>query len=246
MPSAQACWIARPGRAELRTERLPEPGPDQALVHARYGGVSRGTEALVFQGRVPPSQYAVMRAPFQAGEFPGPVKYGYSNVGVVFQGPPELLGREVFCLYPHQTAYVVPISALVPLPPAVPPERAILAANMETALNALWDAAVRPGDRVAVIGAGVVGCLCARLLARMPGCEVELVDVDPERAAIAQALGVGFALPEAMTPEADVVFHASGHPQGLVDALRRVGFEGTVLELSWYGDTLVTLPLGEA
>src|SRR5581483_4889904 len=191
--TARAFWLRAPGEGEIRAETLAAPGPDDVVVRTLYSGVSRGTEALVFAGRVPQSQREVMRAPFQAGEFPAPVKYGYLNVGQVEHGPAELLGRVVFCLYPHQTRYVVPASAVTPLPDALPPGRAVLAGTVETAVNALWDAAPLVGDRIAVVGAGMVGCSVARLLARFPGVEVQLVDVNPDRAAVARALGVGFA-----------------------------------------------------
>lgn len=242
---ARALWILKPGQARIGTETLPEPGPGEVRVRARFGAVSRGTEALVFQGKVPPSQHQAMRAPFQAGVFPGPVKYGYINVGRVEAGPEPLLGREVFCLYPHQTAYVVPAAAVTPLPDGLPPERAVLAANMETALNVVWDAAPQPGDRIAVVGAGVVGCLVARLAGRIPGCTVTLVDTDPGRQAVATALGVGFALPQDASGDQDLVIHASGSPKGAATALGLAGIEATVVEASWYGDTPVLLPLGE-
>src|SRR5688500_19193779 len=166
--TASAFWVAEPGRGEIRPARLPDPGPDEVLVRTLRSGVSRGTETLVFSGRVPPSQYATMRAPFQEGDFPGPVKYGYLSVGAVERGPRELRGRTVFCLYPHQTAYVVPAGAVTVVPDDVPPARAVLAGTVETAVNALWDAAPLVGDRIAVVGAGMVGCCVARLLARVP------------------------------------------------------------------------------
>jgi len=201
---------------------------------------------LVFRGEVPPSEYQAMRAPFQVGDFPGPVKYGYSSVGVVETGPEDLLGRLVFCLYPHQTRYRVPARALHLLPEGVPPGRAVLAANLETAVNGLWDAAPRVGDRIAVIGGGTLGCLVAWLAGRIPGCQVELIDTNPRRASIAKALGVTFAAPESATPEADRVIHASGAPAGLALGLALAGFEAMVLELSWYGTRQVALPLGES
>ena len=166
---AHAFWLRGPGRAEIRQVALPEPGSGDVVVRTLRSGISRGTEALVFRGAVPPSQYAAMRAPFQEGDFPGPVKYGYLNVGAVEEGPPELRGRTVFCLYPHQTAYVVPAGAVTVVPDDVPPARAVLAGTVETAVNALWDAAPLIGDRVAVVGAGMVGCCVARLLTRFPG-----------------------------------------------------------------------------
>ena len=192
---ARAFWLRAPGVGEIRPAAVPEPGPDDVLVRTLRSGISRGTETLVFRGGVPPDQHAAMRAPFQEGDFPGPVKYGYLNVGAVEQGPPELRGRTVFCLYPHQTAYVVPAGAVTVVPEGVPPARAVLAGTVETAVNALWDAAPLLGDRVAVVGAGMVGCCVARLLRRFPGVQVTLVDVDPGRAAVADALGVDFALP---------------------------------------------------
>lgn len=241
-----ALWVEAPGRAAIRAGHLRAPQADEVCVRTLHSGVSRGTELRVYRGEVPPSEYTRMRAPFQEGDFPGPLKYGYANVGVVEAGPPELLDRPVFCLHPHQTRYVVPASAVHPLPEGVPPARAVLAANLETAVNALWDAAPRVGDRIAVVGGGVLGLLVAWLAARIPACTVELVDVEPERAPVAQQLGLRFALPEAAQREADLVVHASGHPAGLSTALALAGFEATVLELSWYGSQSVTVPLGEA
>jgi len=242
----RAFWILEPGRGELRDEPLGAPGPDEVLVHTRFSAVSRGTESLVFNGRVPSSEYLRMRCPFQVGEFPGPLKYGYANVGVVQVGPAELVNRPVFCLYPHQAAYVVPARAVVPLPEEVPAERAVLAANLETAVNALWDAAPRLGDRVTVIGAGVLGCLCAYLLARHVGVEVELVDVNAERADIAQRFGVAFAVPAAAAAERDLVLHASASEAGLRRALELAAPGATVLELSWFGDVEPRVALGGA
>jgi threonine dehydrogenase-like Zn-dependent dehydrogenase len=241
-----AFWIEAPGRGELRREMIPAPQAGEASVRTLYSGVSRGTESIVFGGHVPPGEYARMRAPFQSGQFPGPVKYGYINVGQVVKGPPELLNRTVFCLHPHQQQFVVPCDALYAVPASVPAARAILAANLETALNGLWDSGAGPGDRLAVIGAGSVGCLVAWLAARIPGCEVELIDVNPRRAAVAAALGVNFALPGAATSNADIVLHSSGSGEGLALALRLAGFEATVVELSWYGDRPVNVALGEA
>ncbi|MBS0452217.1 MAG: zinc-binding alcohol dehydrogenase [Proteobacteria bacterium] len=241
-----ACWIEAPGRAALRPVQLAPPGEGEVLVRTLHSGVSRGTELLVFTGRVPPSEYQRMRAPFQQGAFPAPVKYGYASVGLVEQGPSELKGRAVFCLHPHQGRYVVPTSAVHPLPPGVPPARAVLAANMETAVNALWDASPRLGDRIAVVGGGVVGLLVAWLASRVPGCGVQLIDTHVPRRRTAEQLGLQFASPADATPEADLVIHASGHAEGLATALRLAAFEATVIELSWYGQQPVSLPLGEA
>jgi 2-desacetyl-2-hydroxyethyl bacteriochlorophyllide A dehydrogenase len=243
---ARAFWLAAPGRGEIRSSDLAAPRDDEILVRARASAISRGTEALVFLGRVPPSEYRTMRCPFQDGDFPAPVKYGYASVGSVEEGPAALRGRRVFCLYPHQDFYVVPVDAALSVPDNVTDERAALAANMETALNALWDAGPRIGDRIAIVGAGVVGCLIASLAAKLPGTCVELIDIDPRRAAIAAALGCRFALPADASGDCDVVFHASASDAGLATALRLAGFEAKVIELSWYGDRPVSAPLGGA
>jgi NADPH:quinone reductase-like Zn-dependent oxidoreductase len=243
---AHAFWLRAPGIGEIRPVTLREPGRDEVMVRTLRSGVSRGTETLVFRGGVPPGQYATMRAPFQEGDFPAPVKYGYLNVGAVEQGPEELHGRTVFCLYPHQSAYVVPARAVTVVPDDVPPARAVLAGTVETAVNALWDAGPMLGDRVAVVGAGMVGCCVARLLSRFPAVEVTLVDVDPGRAEVAAALGVGFALPADAPGARDLVVHASATSAGLQRSLELLAPEGTVIELSWYGDDEVQLSLGGA
>ena len=242
--TARAFWVTAPGRGEIRGEVLGTPSSGEVLVRALYSGISRGTEALVFGGRVPPSEWGRMRAPFQAGDFPAPVKYGYSSVGRVVRGPRELTDRTVFVLHPHQTRYIVPSDAVHVLPDGIPPARAVLAANLETALNGIWDARPHVGDRIAVIGAGTVGYLTAWLASRIAGCDVELVDINPRRLAVADALGVRFAEPAAATPDADVVIHASGAPAGLELALRVAADEATIVELSWFGDQMVPLSLG--
>ena len=243
--TASAYWLRGPGRGEIRNVQLTTPGPDDVVVRTLYSAVSRGTESLVFHGRIPPGQAARMRAPFQEGEFPGPVKYGYLNVGVVEDGPDALRGRTVFCLVPHQTRYVVPAAAVTPVPDDVPAARAVLAGTVETAVNALWDAAPLVGDRIAVVGGGMVGCSVAALLARIPGVRVDLVDVDPARAGVAAALGVGFATPGDAEGDRDLVFHASATEAGLARSLELLADEGEVIELSWYGDRPVRVPLGE-
>jgi len=243
---ARAFWVTAPGLGEIRSEALPPPTEQDVVVEAMYSGISRGTEALVFAGRVPRSEWERMRAPFQAGEFPAPVKYGYASVGRVTGGPGDLKGQTVFVLHPHQTRFVVPMTAVHAVPADIPPARAVLAANLETALNGVWDARPHLGDRISVVGGGAVGCLAAWLVSRIPGCDVELVDVNPSRADVARALGVRFAEPASAADEADVVIHASGAPAGLDLALRLAAIEARIVELSWFGDRTVPLPLGGA
>jgi hypothetical protein len=243
---AQALWYVRPGVAEIRAETLAPLTPGHVRVRALFGALSRGTEALISAGRVPPSEFERMRAPFMAGSFPFPVKYGYSTVGRVEAGAAALLGKTVFVLHPHQSLFDVPAGAVAVLPEGVPPQRAVLAANMETALNAAWDAAPGPVGRIAVVGAGVVGTLVAYLCAQSPGTDVTLVDINPARAELARQLGVTFAKPDAAPAECDLVVHASATAAGLATALGLAAFEATVLELSWYGDAQVPVPLGGA
>lgn len=242
--TARSCWITAPGRAELRSSAIATPGPGQCLVQTRYSGISRGTERLVFEGRVPAGQQASMAAPFQEGQFPAPVKYGYINVGRVLEGPDGWVGRNVFCLYPHQDLYVVDATALTPLPDDLPAGRAVLTAYMETAVTAVWDAAPLVGERIVVIGAGVLGCLIAWLCARTAASAVTLVDIDPDKARLAGCLDLDFSLAGQLEAEADLVIHASGHPAGLEQALGLAGVEARIIETSWYGEGLVPLPLG--
>jgi threonine dehydrogenase-like Zn-dependent dehydrogenase len=234
------------GAVELRSEPLPAPGTDEVLVRTLFSAVSRGTERLVLKGAVAQSEWQRMRAPLQVGEFPFPVKYGYCATGRVEAGPKELVGREVFVLHPHQERFVVPAGLAVPIPDGVPARRATLGANMETALNALWDAGAGPADRIVVVGAGVVGLLVGYLAARLPGSEVTLVDVMSERKPLAEHLGVGFAEPEAAPKEADVIFHTTATSDGLDTAIAAAGMEATIVELSWYGEGSVPVKLGGA
>ena len=241
-----ALWTVGPGAAALRAEQLPPPAPDEARVVTLWSGISRGTERLVFQGLTDPVHRLRMRAPMQQGDFPFPVKYGYCAVGRVEAGPEVLDGRIVFALAPHQTFFNAPVSMLVPLPEGLPPRRAILAANMETALNALWDGGAGPGDRIVVVGAGLVGLLVAYLAARLPGSEVTVIDPDESRAGLAQSFGAAFAASGAQVADADLVFHTSGSGAGLATALACCGEEARMVEMSWYGDKGVHAQLGGA
>jgi threonine dehydrogenase-like Zn-dependent dehydrogenase len=241
---ARALWYARKGVVELRPARLERLAPGHATVRTLFSGISRGTERLVFEGSIGQSEWERMRAPHQEGAFPFPVKYGYCATGVVEEGPANLVGRNVFCLHPHQDVFNAPITALAPIPDNVPARRATMAANMETALNALWDSGAGPGDRIVVVGAGIVGLLVASLAARLPGAIVTAVDMDPGRRTVAEALGAGFARPPLAPGDADVVFHASASSDGLNCAIACAGVEATIVEMSWYGAKPVQVDLG--
>jgi NADPH:quinone reductase-like Zn-dependent oxidoreductase len=243
---AKALWYTSPGRAEIRSVALQAPAPGEVRIRALYGAISRGTESLVFAGRVPESEFERMRGPFMGGAFPYPVKYGYATVGRVESGPFELQGRLVFALHPHQSLFNLPAEAIALLPDGLPATRAVLAANMETALNALWDGRPSPADDIAVVGAGVVGSLVAWLCGQLPAARVTLIDVEPSRAALARSLGVDFASPATARGDCDLVVHASGTAAGLSTALGLAGDEATVLDLSWYGVGDIAAPLGGA
>jgi hypothetical protein len=240
----RALWYVAPGVAELRAAALRQPGPDECRVRMLASGLSRGTERLVLHGRVPESQWPVMRAPLQEGDFPFPVKYGYSAVGLVEAGPMQ--GQRVFCLHPHQEVFIAPAGMCLPVPDSVPTRRAVLAANMETAANILWDAAPLAGERALVVGAGVVGLLVTFLLARIPGIDLAVCDVNAARRSVIESFGAHFCLPDEAPAGRDLVIHASANEAGLRLALERCGFEGRIIEASWYGDKQVALPLGEA
>lgn len=243
---ATAFWVDGPSQGSLREVALSEPRSGDAVVRTLVTGISRGTESIVFRGEVPATERDRMRAPFQAGDLPGPVVYGYLNVGVVESGPAGLAGRTVFTLFPHQSRFVVPASEVSVVPDAVPPRRAVLAGAVETAVNILWDAAPLVGDRVSVVGAGMIGCAVARLAAGIPGADVVLVDVDPAKAEVAEGLGVAFALPDGAPSDRDLVIHTSGSGEGLQLAIDSAATEGEVIEASWFGDRPVSLHLGGA
>lgn len=244
MLEATAFWVERPGVGRLRPETLPRRGSEDVHVRTHYSGISRGTETSIFGGHVPVSEYERMRAPFQSGDFPGPVKYGYLNVGTVEDGPDALTGRTVFTLFPHQSAFVVPADAVSLVPADVPPRRAVLAGAVETAINVLWDAAPALGDRICIVGAGMIGSSVARLARGIPGATVTLVDIDPTRGAVAEHLGVDFADASHAPSNQDIVINTSGSPAGLHVALESVVTDGEVIEASWYGDRPVALTLG--
>jgi 2-desacetyl-2-hydroxyethyl bacteriochlorophyllide A dehydrogenase len=243
---ARALWYVKPGEAEIRTERLGPVRPGEARVATYYSGLSRGTERLVANGDVPQSEWQHMRAPLQAGVFPFPVKYGYSATGVVTAGPEVLIGRHVFALHPHQDHFQVAADMLFPLPDGLPPKRATLAANMETALNAHWDAGTGPGDKVLVVGAGVVGLLVAHLAQRIAGTQVAITDIDSVKAGIAEQLGLKFINASEVTSDNAIVFHTSATGAGLDTAIDKCAFEGRVIEMSWYGAKPVSVRLGGA
>jgi threonine dehydrogenase-like Zn-dependent dehydrogenase len=243
--TTRALWYVGARECALNDEELA-PKAGDAVVRTLFSGVSRGTERLVFEGRVPQAEYERMRGPNMGGAFPHPVKYGYCAVGEVIAGPADLIGKRVFALHPHQQHFALGPESLTLLPDALPARRAVLAANMETALNALWDSGAGPGDRIAIVGAGVVGLLAASLAGRLPGADVTLVDVDDSRAALAKSLGCRFSRDGEGAEDADIVFHTSASAAGLNKAISLAGFEARIVELSWHGAGETPVALGGA
>jgi NADPH:quinone reductase-like Zn-dependent oxidoreductase len=244
---ARSLWYVRSGVAEIRTTSLSVPSDGFALVRTQFTRISRGTERLVLSGEVPDAEKVRMRAPLQEGTFPFPVKYGYCAVGVVEAGPAGMVGRTVFCLHPHQDQFLAPLAMLVPVPDDIPARRATLAANMETALNAVWDSGAGPADRIVIVGAGIVGLMVTALVARIPGADVTVIDIAEDRRGLVERFGAKFATAQsADTAGADVVFHTSVSAAGLNVAIASAGLEGTIVEMSWYGDREVPARLGGA
>lgn len=243
---SQSLWYVAPERTEIRSEILGPLPENNVQVRSLFGALSRGTESLVFKGLIPESEYTRMGAPFMDGKLPFPVKYGYSNVGRIELGPPELIGQLVFSLMPHQTIFQTDAANVLMIPMGISAQRAVLAANMETALNAVWDASPGPGDRIVIIGAGVLGCLIAYLCGHLPSAEVTLVDINPDREDVAKTLGVQFSSPESAPKDCDVVIHCSASATGLSTAIASAGEEATILELSWYGSNKIDVALGSA
>lgn len=244
--TARALVYAAPQHCEIRDFPLVELAPGLVEVETLFSGLSRGTERVVFNGAIPESEHSRMRAPFQIGEFPFPVAYGYASVGNVVEGPEDLRGRTVFSLAPHQERLRLNGSAVTVLPEEVTPERAVLAANTETALNAIWDAELQPGSTVLIVGAGLLGCLLAALLSIRQDLSVYICDLLPQRSATLTEFPVSFITTTEGLDSVAVSFHTSASAAGLQTAIDALAFEGRVIELSWFGDRDVTLSLGGA
>ena len=244
-----AYWVEAAGKGALRPTALPAPGPSDVVVCAEFSGISVGTERLVGNGLVPATSASTMACPGMVGSFALPICYGYSLVGTVDGG--ALAGRRVFTMHPHQQRAVVASERVVALPESLPAPRATLLPNLETAWNAVHDAELRDGDRerVVVIGGGAIGLLLAFVLSRVANATVVLADIDASRRRFASALPwIGDVVaPDGVEPgRFAVAFHTSATSDGLQLAIDAVGFEGRVIELSWYGSKPVTVRLGES
>jgi len=241
---ARALWFTTPGKAVLRSDKIGPPvGDEICTVRSLYSAVSEGSERLVLAGKVPPDLHQSMRVPYMAGDFSFPIKYGYSLVGVVDRGAAHLVGAVVHLMHPHQDICCVDSADVFPVPEGIPPRRAVLASNLETAVTAIWDARPALGERVLVVGFGCIGALIAQVLRGMPGIDLHIVERDEARSHLARNLGYATAA-SAGEEQFDLAFHASGSAAGLQVAIDCVGMEGRIVEVSWYGTAETPLRLG--
>lgn len=242
MQNPLALWHTSPEKSEIKQAASFEISGEICEIQSLYSLVSTGTERLVATGKIPTGLYNSMQVPYMEGDFSLPVKYGYSLVGEVVKGP--LLGKTVHLLHPHQDYCKVAAADVFPIPDEVPAVRATLASNLETAVNAVWDSGVSVGDRVAVVGFGIIGSLVARLLAQLPAVSLTILEKDPDRIKMAKSMGFEVSPNENLSTPLDIAFHCSSTAAGLQTCIDTVGLEGKVIELSWYGDKSVELNLG--
>lgn len=242
--SSRQYWTEAAHTGALREVPVPQPAPGELLIETLHSGISRGTESLVHRGEVPAAITELMQAPFQLGALPFPVSHGYLNVGVVRQGRSELIGQTVFTLAGHREHVVVPEAAAHVLPEGCPPQRALFAGIGEVGLNGLWEGPVMIGDRVAVVGGGLIGLTTALLASKMALQRLQVVEVDAERRTFIRDLGLDAVAPEQADLDNDVVLHSSSSSAGLATSLRLAGDDAVIVEQSWYGTGDQQVPLG--
>ena len=241
---AHGLWFLGANQFSIREETLRSPSTPYCVVKSICSGISQGTEQLVYSEAVPESIQHQMRCPYMGGDFPFPIKYGYSLVGEVVEGPENIVGRNVHMLHPHQDYGCVHPRDIYLLDDGILPEKAILASNMETAVNAVWDSQVTLGDRVLVVGFGNVGSLVARILSLSMGVEMFVTDTSALKRSMAQKMGFNVCEISQLKEEFDISFNVSASADGLQTAIDAVGYEGKIIELSWYGNRAVSLQLG--
>ncbi|MEM9671559.1 MAG: zinc-binding alcohol dehydrogenase [Bacteroidota bacterium] len=242
MTDTTALWHLSERESSIRSQSLPPLKTDECLIESLFSLVSSGTETLVANGQVPAELQDSMQVPYMEGSFGFPLKYGYSLVGKVIEGSENLVDRYVHLLHPHQQHCVVKETDVTVIPEGIPPQRAVLASNLETALNAVWDSHLSAGDRVLVVGMGLIGSLVALLASQFPATQIRVAETDPTRQSLAREQG--FSLYDPSDTPFDVAFHSSGSSTGLQTAIDAVGYEGQVIELSWYGTRSAEVKLG--
>lgn len=242
--SAESFWIRKKNNSFIKKHSISIPQNNEVLVKTIYSGISYGTEKIVYSGNVPKSQRSLMRCPYQEGEFGSNVKYGYMNVGKVMNGPSKLVNRYVYTLYPHQTQYVLPLEELTFIPKLIPIKRCLLTANMETAINAMWDTLPTCGDKILIIGAGIVGFLMAYILMTIIGIEILLIDTDKEKSKIAKIFGIKFSCSIPKSYNANIIYECSGNPSVIDILSSHVNDETVICIMSWYGNSVSNINFG--
>ena len=238
-------WIDKKNKGYFKFGEISSINSNEIVVKTLFSGISYGTEKLVYSGKVPKSQRNLMKCPYQEGDFGNDIKYGYINVGKVVDGDKSYLGNNIFSLYPHQDFYKIPSNEALIIPNKIPLSRCLLIPNLETAINAVWDTLPSAGDRILVIGAGIVGLLTAYLINKIPGVNLFIVDKDPSKRKITKKLGINFldAIPKKF--DARFIYECTGDHRILNSLKNNITVNSTICVLSWYGDKKSDIALGE-
>lgn len=247
-------WFTAPHRVEVREAALPAPAPEQVLVKTRYSAVSTGTELLAYRGQLPCAIAldSSLKALQQPSDYP--LQYGYACVGEVQQTgsavDPSWNGRQVFSFQPHASHFLAHPDELKTVPDGLPAQAAVFLPNMETAVNLVQDGRPLIGERVVVLGQGIVGLLLTALLARHPLGSLVAVEGRPERQELARRLGANMVVsPEeaaGAATGADLIYEVSGQPEALNLAIDLSGYASRIVIGSWYGSKAAPVDLGGA
>ncbi len=242
-----ALWHLSESSTILKTTNIRNDHPTSCLIKSLYSLVSTGTERLVAQGKVPGNLQEAMKVPYMEGSFGFPLTYGYSLVGEIIEGPEHLISKNVHIMHPHQSMLYADEAHVALIPEDIPSKRAVLISNLETAINAVWDSEVTLGENVFVAGFGTIGSLLCQVLRKFPAIDLHVLE--PNQARCEKARSWGFNAVQAITlpePPFDVAFNTSCHENGLQVCIDSVGYEGKVVELSWYGTQSVNINLGKS
>ena len=238
-------WIDKKNKGYFKFGEISSINSNEIVVKTLFSGISYGTEKLVYSGKVPKSQRNLMKCPYQEGDFGNDIKYGYINVGKVVDGDKSYLGNNIFSLYPHQDFYKIPSNEALIIPNKIPLSRCLLIPNLETAINAVWDTLPSAGDRILVIGAGIVGLLTAYLINKIPGVNLFIVDKDPSKRKITKKLGIKFLDTIPKKFDARFIYECTGDHRILNSLKNNITVNSTICVLSWYGDKKSDIALGE-
>jgi len=244
MGKVRSLWHLSDSQSVIKENTAQNPSPSFLKIQSHFSLISTGTERLVACGEVPGSVHDDMKVPYMEGAFPFPIKYGYSLVGKVITEGHSMTGKLVHAMHPHQDFCLINESDLFEIHSNIPAQRATLASNLETALTAVWDAQVNIGDRVLIVGFGLIGSLIARLLSFIPAIYFQIIEIDKERIQHAEKLGFPVSAILRKHSKFDIAFHTSATAEGLQTCIDGVGLEGKIIELSWYGKKPVKINMG--